>query len=174
MANIKCKADVQTSYHQGSRGLPMVNVKVHGWGMREVDYSTIDRAEEHADFDWDWIEANLSEEEIDGWWSLACEHGWEDADNDAAELFGSSAKVYSEGRCGGWLVVSGLADIESWDAIMLGKWKRFAKWMRSIADYVPSSTAELIYLNVYEPKAEAKLAEDALLAAALLPIVVSE
>lgn len=175
MAKIKCKADVQTSYHQGSHDLPMVNVKIHGWGMRDVDYSELDiAAEDAADFGWDWIESHLTEQQIDGWWSLACEHGWEDAERDAEEIFGPNVNVYSEGRCGGWLVVSGLPDVESWDAIMLSKWKRFAKWVRAAADYVPSSAAELIYINVYETEREkwdAALAEDA---AAHLPIMLAE
>jgi hypothetical protein len=43
------------------------------------------------------------------------------------------AQVYSEGRSGGWCVVHGLADIESWDAIALGRWARFAKVVKEIA-----------------------------------------
>src|SRR5260221_11426319 len=57
----------------------------------------------------------------------ACEDGFDMLQNDAQEIFGASAKVYSTGRQGGWAVVEGLPDIESWDAIMLSKWSRFCK-----------------------------------------------
>lgn len=42
-------------------------------------------------------------------------------------------QVYSEGRQGGWCVVHGLPDIESWDAIALGRWARFEKAVKAIA-----------------------------------------
>ena len=42
-------------------------------------------------------------------------------------------QVYSEGRQGGWCVVHGLPDIETWDAIALGRWARFEKEIKQIA-----------------------------------------
>ena len=43
-------------------------------------------------------------------------------------------KVYSDGRSGGWLVVHGLPDVESWDAIDLGRWAKFEKMIRGLVD----------------------------------------
>jgi hypothetical protein len=52
---------------------------------------------------------------------------WESAEELARHyLKQSGLEVYSEGRSGGWLVVHGLPDIESWDAIMVSRWSRFA------------------------------------------------
>lgn len=43
-------------------------------------------------------------------------------------------QVYSDGRSGGWLVVHGLPDVETWDAIALGQWAKFNKLIRGLAD----------------------------------------
>lgn len=60
--------------------------------------------------------------------------------------------VHSAGRSGGWCVVSGLPDIESWDAIALGEWRRFDKFVRSIAhDDYPYRFIWDLHVNVYEP-----------------------
>jgi len=51
---------------------------------------------------------------------------WENVESLAQEIF-PHCKVYSEGRSGGWLVVHGLPEVETWDAVMLAKWRRFEK-----------------------------------------------
>ena len=66
---------------------------------------------------------------------------WEDAQNDAKEIFGAHVKVYSQGRSGGWLVVSELKDFEDWDAIDLAKWRKFERWMKG---NVPDSSANWV------------------------------
>jgi hypothetical protein len=83
-------------------------------------------------------------------WDTECEQFWESAqdslnfamlgDAAAGELKPSGTKdspytVYSAGRSGGWLVVEGLPDVESWDAVMLGKWARFEKLIRQDIEY---------------------------------------
>ena len=66
---------------------------------------------------------------------------WEDAQNDAEEIFGSRVKVYSQGRSSGWLVVSGLKDFDDWDAIDLSKWRKFERWMKG---NIPDSSVEWV------------------------------
>ena len=125
------KSDVETRsgpYGGDPRG-PCLNVKCYGnWPRRElarhfgIDYNApeLDTALEYA-------------------WESACEQFWEQAQDvanyalegaeRAEKLNGKPGRytVYSAGRSGGWLVVEGLPDLETWDAIMLGRWAKFAK-----------------------------------------------
>ena len=55
---------------------------------------------------------------------------WEQAEELAQSVFGSHVKVYSSGRSGGWLIVHNLPDLETWDAVAVGRWARFAKRVR--------------------------------------------
>jgi hypothetical protein len=52
---------------------------------------------------------------------------WEQAEELAQEVFGSHVRVNSSGRSSGWLIVRKLADVESWDAVAVAKWARFAR-----------------------------------------------
>lgn len=54
---------------------------------------------------------------------------WEEIEPMAQEIF-PHVKVYSEGRSGGWLVVHGLPEVETWDAVMLGKWRKFENMVK--------------------------------------------
>lgn len=61
-------------------------------------------------------------------------------------------QVYSEGRSGGWCVVHGLPEIEEWDAIALGRWARFEKGVKLIADEeYPYQFVWNLAVNVFEP-----------------------
>lgn len=42
------------------------------------------------------------------------------------------------------------ADLEEWDAIALGRWRRFEKWARAAADHVPSEMLTLLAINQYD------------------------
>jgi hypothetical protein len=42
-------------------------------------------------------------------------------------------------------------DVESWDAIMVAKWAKFALIARQAADDVPYQYLSLLYLNVFLP-----------------------
>jgi hypothetical protein len=65
------------------------------------------------------------------------------------------AKVYSDGRSGGWLVVHGLPDVETWDAIALGRWAKFNKMIRDLVDEgYPYDFVWHLHVNVYEPYVE--------------------
>ncbi len=150
MTAIRKKADVETHYEYGRRK-PAVNIKVRGW-LNEEAVTASEYAAEGLTLAW--IEEHLTEEQRAAWWQAACEDGFEQAQDDAREIFGSHVKCWQEGRSGGWLVVEGIADIDSWDAIMLGKWRRFARWTQSTADYTPARTVDLIAINVWEPWCE--------------------
>jgi hypothetical protein len=64
-------------------------------------------------------------------WEIAAESCWEQVQVDAEEIFETDRiKVWSQGRMGGWAVVDGLPDFDSWDAIMLNKWRKFERWRR--------------------------------------------
>lgn len=141
--------DVDISYHNGTRGRPMVNVKVHGqWDLLSL-------AEKHrADFPdtrfVGWLESDRAKRSMDAAWESACEQGYEQAEQDAQEVFDfNTVKCWTAGRSGGWLVVEGLPDVDTWDAIMLGKWARFAKMARALADDVPYLMLDFLYHNAF-------------------------
>lgn len=159
-------ADVPRSYHQGwqggGRGLPMVNVKNHGWLTSEVVEQV------RADFGHDdgfslaWCEQRYETDEHNGHyaaWEYACADGWEMLANDAEEAFpGHRVTVESAGRSGGWCVVHGLPPLDdegmgAWDRDLLDAWDRFASWAEGIAEDQPRRIA-WYYGNVYEAEQE--------------------
>jgi hypothetical protein len=77
----------------------------------------------------------------------------------ADEIFGRPVKVYSEGRCGGWAIVDGLPDFESWDAVLLARWAKFARVARSLADNIPTQMVALLEINDWERECEENSAE---------------
>lgn len=155
---IRTKADIE--FHDDGNSyrpwLPAVNVKVRGDYRRvplPLDEGTYDGVpvHTHSTFTHDWIESHLTEDEIEGWFGMACEHGWETIEGNAKELFGSSVKTYAAGRSSGWVVVQGLSPVDAWDAIDLNPWRKFAKQARAEADDIPRSMLDLIYYNVFLP-----------------------
>lgn len=141
---------------------PAVNVKVRGsyddvtlplelGGVSEDGGKTWQAVLTDPLFTHEWIEDNMSEESVFGFFDAACQDAWEMLTEDAKEIFGSHVKVYSEGRSGGWAVVDGLPEFDTWDAIMLGKWGKFTRYARAYADDVPRAMVDLIYANVFEP-----------------------
>lgn len=146
-------------------GNPAVNVKVYGspydvslpldlgssypTGQPElIEHHTTD-----AGFTRKWLEAHVSD--LDWTFEAACQDGWEMLETEAAEIFGPNITLQQEGRSGGWCVVEGLADIEEWDAIALGKWRRFEKCANAIVNDIPRSMVWLAWANVFEPEQEA-------------------
>jgi hypothetical protein len=159
MARFK-KSDI-TFHSDGYRERkPAVNVKVYDslaqgfakWAAVEPDHD--------PRFTVEWIEANLSDEAQSDYFTFACENGIEDAENDAQELWGSrlygrDVTVYTEGRSGGWLIVDGIdIDVESWDAIAVAKWGKFARWARATADYTMARMVDMIYINRFDQWAD--------------------
>lgn len=153
------KSEIQLSYHNSTAGLPMVNVKVQNlWSTNWDELAEKVARENYGDapgFDGAYVE-RICENDCDdgGWFALACQSNWEMLENDAHEIFGKHVKVWSEGRSGGWAVVEGLPDIEEWDAIMVSKWAKFAKYARALADDVPYQMCSLILINRWESDME--------------------
>lgn len=147
------KSDVKTSYHNGTRGLPMLNVKRY--------YDASDAIKVAADISTDplwlqWVANEATERDWESAWGAASEWGWEYAEEAARECFDDDrVRVYSAGRSGGWLVVSGLPDPDGWDAIMLGKWASFARRVADIVADHPYRMADYLYLNAYQNSATA-------------------
>ena len=147
------KSDVE--FHSSE---PAVNVKVYK-SIRNVtlpmELGRFSNGTEYTDsnFTHDWIEDYLEREDRD-WattFEMVCADGFEMLEDEAQDIFGSHVKVYSEGRSGGWAVVHGLKDFDSWDAIDLAKWAKFTKFARAITDDVPRQMVHSIYLDAYEP-----------------------
>lgn len=145
----------QVEFHSeyGRGGRPAVNVKVYArvdsdaaiGAAREYEGDSLDPRFEQ------WYRERLEDDSFaEHYWSFAVESAWEQLQADAEEVFGPGVKVYSEGRSGGWAVVDGLPDFDTWDAIDLSKWARFSKWARIYADAIPGDMAILASINAFE------------------------
>lgn len=121
------KSDIETR-----AGRPAINVKCQHFGMYARDVVEQFKCEEAT-----------AERALEFWFESACECFWESIGDTITHCFpGYDVKYYSEGRSGGWLVLHGLPDIESWDAILIA---RFAKFERLVhADIKWRSTREQI------------------------------
>jgi hypothetical protein len=147
--------DVQT---HGS--LPAVNVKVYK--TLHDAWSTFVR-EEKPDprFTLDWIEEHVSETELDSAFWMTCEHESEylrdwatSTDKDDSLFPDDRLRLWHEGRSSGWIVVSGLPEIEEWDAVRLARWRRFERIARNIADGIPHAMLNALYFNEFEAWAD--------------------
>ena len=113
----------------------MVNVKAYHWPHLDVS----DKASGFA-------------------WDAACETFWRDVQEVARELWpGYDVTVYSEGRMGGWAVVSGLPDVDEWNGHLVAKWGKFSRicglMIKDLTD--PAYLLEEIEANRWnEPGAE--------------------
>jgi hypothetical protein len=112
------KQDVQ--FHRDGYGpsRPAINVKVRNlnWPIAE--------------------ELGVSEEIAEQAGELALESAqvnfWNEAAPDLASECLGDVQVFSEGRQSGWLVVHGLDDFETWDAVQLAKWRKFEVGIRDL------------------------------------------
>ncbi len=160
------RADVETHSDGFRPGRPAVNVKVYGstWQVplpldlgssRPSDSDPDDPASwtyHRTDprFTHEWVEAHVSPDSADAIFWQCCAAGFEMLQEDARELFGSGVSVYSEGRSGGWAVVDGLALLEEWDAIALGRWRRFELYAKAYASDIPRQMLDSFYVNEFE------------------------
>ena len=103
---------------------PAVNVKVYG-----------------CDVDLDKIMARYgctekeAQEALNIAWECACEDFWNmDALDNAENLFGAHAKVFSAGRSSGWLIVEGIGFPDDWDGVQLHRWATFEKYIKQDVD----------------------------------------
>ena len=135
---------------------PAVNVKMLHLDLRRVNLpqeeGVVDGATVYTDvaFTHDWIDANLDEEKMDSVWMMACEEGWEMLSQEAKAIWGKQAEVISEGRSGGWAVVEGLKDYESWNVVDLSKWRRFEQYARAVVKDIPRQMVMGVYLNYFQ------------------------
>jgi hypothetical protein len=165
MGRTYSKEDVEFHSDGFEPGKPAVNVKVDLY-LRRVplpldlgSYSddggkTFTAVRTDPAFDHDWIEEHITDEQGDSFFQFACEDGWEQLQSAAEEVWGTGVKVYSEGRSGGWAIVDNLPPFDSWDARELGRWRRFERLSRGIADDIPRTIVDMIYANVWQPARE--------------------
>lgn len=143
--------DVQT--HYGS-DRPAVNVKVYGNlsdGFRDLaKYASADFGEIPEGFTEEWVRETFSDDYLDESFWMTCRFEWEMVEQDAEEIFGKGTTLEQDGRSGGWAVVTSLPPIEEWDAIMLGKWRRFEKYAQAIAADVPYQMVSGLLMNEWE------------------------
>jgi hypothetical protein len=134
-------------FHRSSR--PAVNVKIYKSLDQGYEEWKVDNPDCDPRFTMEWVEQFC--ENNNDFWNAACEDGWEELQEIAVEIWGKNAKVYAEGRSNGWAVIHGIdIDVDSWDAIELGKWAKFAKWARDIADHRMYVAVDFIYINAFE------------------------
>lgn len=161
--------DVETSYHNGTRGLPMVNVKNH---RAVTDEAIVDVVREYVD---DPRVTAMSDDDVAAtvrrimqddyrWEEAATESCWDDAQDLARETFGDRVKVWAAGRSGGWCVVEGLPPVpdpddidpddpnsdEAWWLEHVDDWATFADGVRDIANDWPTRAVGLLALNAPE------------------------
>lgn len=108
---------------------------------------------------WDWVERKMDDgaasEYPNGEFvvaeEIAREDGWERAQELADENWPErTVKVWSSGRSGGWLIVEGLPDIETWDAIAVARWARFEAAIRATVEDLDYQFVWHLHVNVYE------------------------
>ena len=176
MSNIRIprrKADVLVDYHDHNwhHERPMLNVKVYGGFGYGLDADIAKWEREGHEFSgetefWAWLHEHEATCRHDSErcpfniaWDIALESAWdyarEDLEDDCREsnyFPGYSPKLYQTGRSGGWLVVEGLPPVSEWDAIMLTRWRRFAREMSYLVDDVPYQWLWHLYVNVWEAR----------------------
>jgi hypothetical protein len=149
--------DVQRSYHRGENGAPMVNIKVQSFELPEGD-AFADLLSEFA------LDSKLAalkpadlrtlvERYIEKHWEplfeVACEQGYESAADDAKATFFSAypVKTHTAGRSGGWLVVEGLPDVDSWEPKLLKAWSEFEAACKAQVEDIPRAMAWSVLAN---------------------------
>lgn len=145
MSKIRTKADVEF-HSDGRESYPAVNVKVYK-SLNDVDFTYFEIPE---GLTLEWIEEHVPEGHLDSLFWETCQNEWEMIEQDAEEIFGKGTRLEQQGRSGGWACVTNLPDIENWDAVMLAKWRKFARYARQIADGIPEQMVYSIGSNEYE------------------------
>lgn len=162
------KSEVQLDYHQGNRDrrCPMLNVRVDYPVGRDAWHALAAQVEADSGMAGfaAWCDALPDDGDASQWaFDAACEDGARYAIDLAGEVFGAAfgahadrdRRVWQTGRSGGWLYVEGLPDVETWDAIQLGKWSRFAKMCDEIVAGIPYDGLTLLAINAYASECQA-------------------
>jgi hypothetical protein len=151
--------DVERSYHQGHhRGEPMVDIKVHDTDLptgaafadllSEFELDPLLAALPQGELR-DLIQQFIAKDDDNAIFNMACESNFEVAENDAKWNFFPeySVKIWTAGRQGGWLVVEGLPDVDSWDAKLLTAWSQFETSCQGLVADVPRAMAWHVLAN---------------------------
>lgn len=151
--------DVARSYHREGTQPPMVNVKVHDTELPKDGAFT----ELVGEFDGE-LDARLAalrpselrtlitqfieQDHADTIFWTVCEDSFELAKDDATTFFPDHPVVISrEGRNGGWLVVDGLPNVDTWGPDLLTAWVGFeAACQAQVAD-IPRAMAWHVLAN---------------------------
>ena len=121
------KTDVETHNEYYGKVRPAVNVKVY-------HFPSSYKIAEHFN-----CEEAQAEKAGEYAFQSACERFWEDAQSIFDEVYGPNyAKVYSEGRQGGWLIVDGLDNIDDWTLMQLNRWHSFETRIKSAVKWLTS------------------------------------
>jgi hypothetical protein len=164
MSKVYTKEDVEFHSDGYRASRPAVNVKVYrsindvklpiclgGSRPASEPETPIRWSYTEPEFTADRVRETFSDEEIQGYWDFALEQGWEYLQSIAEDVFSDyNVKVWSEGRSGGWAVVDGLPDFDSWDVVMLGKWRSFERQAKAVANGIPEDVMTTIYINMFE------------------------
>ena len=134
MTNRYTKQDVKLR-----KGLPAVNVKVHKFPSATAFLNHHDKTTKPAYIE-DWTsEEERAEKALDIALEVTQEFFWDYWWKPASLYFpGHTVSTYSDGRSNGWLVVKGLPEFNTWDAIMLRRWQLFEEEVRIDVDYLTS------------------------------------
>jgi hypothetical protein len=109
-------------------------------------------------FTHEWVRTRVSDDVLDARFWQACESEVEFVIGEAEDIFSDySITVQQTGRMGGWLEVEGLPDLEDWDAVLLGKWRKFEKLARTVADDIPRTVLDSVYVNDFETWKESRV-----------------
>lgn len=119
----------------GRRGNPAINVKVRNFVRIDKVVAKFGCTED------------VAEKALQFAFDAACQIFWEDMPALAKEIFGDYVTAYSEGRSSGWYVVHGLPAIDTWDAVLLAKWRKLENAVRAEVAY---RTSEICVLEDIE------------------------
>lgn len=147
------KEDVQWHSDGYRPSRPAVNVKHWPDFDKDIDWEDFDGPDFKT-----WAQAELEKDDTTPW-EVAAESCWEMVQSDAVDIFGSHVKVWSQGRSGGWAVVDGLKDFESWDAIDLAAWHKFERWAQSTSRDMAYQMVSFLYFNRWDDYREAVSAD---------------
>ena len=114
------KADIERRYMR-NRWVPTVNVKTYrqaySWPMTSAIAARLGvsdaLAEQASQYAYDSAQ--------EAFWE-----NWKDAD-ELAQYFAEPVEVWQDGRSGGWLIVDGLPELDSWNAVRVAKWAKFQR-----------------------------------------------
>lgn len=162
------RAEVHTR-REGGRTYPAVCVKVYASPKAET-YAEVAEELDAPGFSEAWAERFEREHPNAFAQSYAdvCTRGFEDAEERAREVFATFARgklaVYSSGRSGGWLIVEGLPDPETWDDVdddgapcYPGLREAWDGFVQDCADGVADIPYRFVWdlcANVFQPEAE--------------------